>query len=130
MLMKFIFGSLLSAIVLCVLRFTDSDYPLVSSNSSYFRNASCALNLRSTLLFSHMVGCDLYMYFYFNVFICLNRNKLFLHFIYCIFISKIVKMGSKLLVSRCNLSMAFVSPRTVVLFVTYIFYTILDFKML
>ena len=34
----------LLVIVLSVLQFTDSDYPLVPSNTSYSRNASCALN--------------------------------------------------------------------------------------
>jgi hypothetical protein len=41
--------------------------PLVSTNSSYSRNASCALHLKYTFLFSHIVGSNLYMYLYFNV---------------------------------------------------------------
>ena len=59
----------------------------------------------SMFLFRYIVFDNLYMYLYLNVFICLNRNKLFPHFIYCIFIPKIVKMGSKLLVCHYYLSM-------------------------
>jgi hypothetical protein len=59
----------------------------------------------SMFLLRYIVFGNLYMYLYFNVFICLNRNTLFPHFIYCIFIPKIVKMGSTLLVCHYNLSM-------------------------
>jgi hypothetical protein len=58
----------------------------------------------SMFLFRYIVFGTLYMYLYLNVFICLNRNKNFPHFIYCIFIPKIVKMVLKLLVCHYNLS--------------------------
>ena len=71
----------------------------------YYRNMSCALNLISTFLFRYVVFGNLYMYLYFNVFICLNRSKLFPHFIYYIFIPKNVKIVLKLLVCHYNLFM-------------------------